>query len=643
MRIVYCTPISPRALPAPELTLSAAPAVFLCRLCASIADCQGFTFINNTATYRSAGGDPTFDIFLKSAVVASPDAGWSSYILVKPQLLFATYMDHMVLQASNPCLSGYGAAAGDSVAVVSSSDNAVRTGVVGPDLTWRVCLAAPQPPGGPYTINVTTALGSTLLQDVLFGEVWVASGQSNMAFGTQQAFNATAECAAASWPQLRVMTVAQLTSNVSLRDFGPGGIRQAWTAATPDSICGGGDFDYFTAVGYFYGRALQQRLAVPVGVIATTVPGTAIELWSSAEAMAQCNSSTGAGQRAAAVSVPPYAPAGPWHIARSLSASASGSLSLTDDSSLYNAMISPLLNVAIRGAIWYQGESNVGMPSYACRFPALINDWRAKWTATSGTPPAFPFLFVQLSPYYYSTPPPCLDGGNGAADPGLLPLQRIVQTGALSLPAVGMASAIDIGDAASPYWPGSVHPRNKRVVAERLALEARRMVYGESGLLSRGPQLASVALAPDDRDHEGSYHSKDSTTLALTFTSVGDGLAVTSLAQVAFVATYNDSTRVPASILPTNMTADTLCVYLTPAFGSEQLYPVSIDALWFDFPVVPVYNSGGLPLEPFRINLNSTALKLAKMGAAMGAALGAGAELARDGQGRPLLWQAPGQ
>ena len=113
----------------------------------------------------------------------------------------------------------------------------------------------------------------------LFGEVWVASGQSNMAFSVSQAFNASAECAAsASFPSLRLFTVAQNFAwgkyhTGEPRDFNASGVRQPWSVASPASVCGGGDFDYFSAVAYFFCRDLQAKLGLPVGCVATSVPG----------------------------------------------------------------------------------------------------------------------------------------------------------------------------------------------------------------------------------------------------------------------------------------------------------------------------------------------------------------------------------
>ncbi len=580
--------------------------------------------------------------FFAAAAAVAASATSSAAPPPPPRLLSATYSSGMVLQHDAPCLWGY-AQPSSPVSLTllpgpgnPSPSSPTASGTAGPDSRWRACFSGLVPSTASWSLNVTAAqpvapnASTVLLADVLLGEVWIGGGQSNFAFTLDQAFNASAECAdAANYPTLRIFTVAQLESNVTLDDLDPAtGIWQPWASvADPGVACRPG-FDFYSnsAVGFFFGRALVRKLGIPVGIVSSTVPGTAIELWMSPEAFAACNASAAsasdaerAAERAARVrhadellSMPASVLASQpvWRLPRSLA------LRDGTDGYLYNGMIAPLLGVSIRGAIFFQGESNVGMPSYSCRFPALITDWRAKWEATSSTSPNFPFLFVQLAPYYPNAPPTCLAGGNPITDPGELPLQRITQTLALALPATGMASAVDIGDAASPFWPGSVHPRNKLVVGERLALEARRIVYGEAGLVTRGPQLAALEVVPDDMDHEGSYHSKDATTFRLHFESTGDGIMLTAQAQVAFVATYNDSTRVPGTMLPTNLTSTSVDVYLTPAFSAIVPFPVSLDALWFDFPVVPLVNTPGLlPLEPFIVPVNASAVECARSGA----------------------------
>ena len=294
--------------------------------CAADARCKGFTYNGG------AGPGPAFTMLLKDAISTGSGAGWVSYIKEVPRVLTGSFSNSAVLQHDAPCLSGYGNnATGAAVSVTTDADgNAAHATTVGADNTWRLCLPA-MAPGGPWSINVSVAgFGSEVLADVLFGEVWVASGQSNMAFAVSQSYNATAECAAASsFPNLRVMSVTQGGSPTPQPDFGPYGIRLPWARASAQTVCGG-DFDYISAVGFFFARDLHVALGtatMPVGLIVSSVPGTAIEAWSSPAVLEACT------DRA--------------------------------DSTLWNSMIVPLLGVSIRGAIWYQGAFLAAHPRRA--------------------------------------------------------------------------------------------------------------------------------------------------------------------------------------------------------------------------------------------------------------------------------------
>jgi hypothetical protein len=332
---------------------------------------------------------------------------------------------------------------------------------------------------------------------------------------------------------------------------------------------------------YFFCRDLQNHLGVPVGCIATSVPGTNIELWSSRVALAQC----------------PYSklvkePAPNW-------------------SALWEAMVAPLTRITVRGFVWYQGtdfptrsstwkprlcitlihcafvlitgEANVGSRDvYGCRFKAMVQDWRNRFSTDGHTNDSAPFLFVQLAGWHADKPSfgglPCMieggaasgwhpaQSGHGAAAStfgGPVPQQRLVQLQALTLPHVGMACTVDLGDAGGPYWPGSIHPRSKQPVAARLLLEARRIAYGETGLLSRGPQLQHIELLPSDAPG-GSYHSKSVQIMRLHWNATGEGLVVAAggYGNVVFVATLNNSLSVPCTLLPTNLTRTSCDVYL---------------------------------------------------------------------------------
>ena len=584
-------------------------------LCAADARCLGFTYDSNS------GPGPSFTMLLKDAISTGSGEGWVTYIKEAPRVLTGSFSNSAVLQHDAPCLSGYGNnVTGAAVAVSTDADgNAAHATTVGADNTWRLCLPA-MAPGGPWSINVSVAgFGAVTLADILFGDVWVASGQSNslccalairacanvcshpnllrrfslslprtptppVAFTVAQAYNATAECAAASsFPNLRVMSVAQGGSPAPQPDFGPYGIRLPWSRASAQTVCGG-DFDYVSAVGYFFARDLHVALGtatMPIGLIVSSVPGTAIEAWSSPEVLAACT------DRA--------------------------------DSTLWNNMIVPLLGVSIRGAVWYQGESNEADYHYNCTFPGMISDWRKQWKAApSPGGLGFPFIFAQLSPYMDQAPLSCLaEGGPGVPlYTGNLPGGRLRQLYAFTQPNVGMASAIDLADHASPFWPGSIHPRWKQPVGHRMSLEARRIAYGETALVSRGPQIASIFgfMACLDTDYGcGSYHEKDAVVLRLAFSSVGDGLNVITFAATQLTTTWQNRTatppvscRVPCSIVPTSVTPTTLDLYCTAEAYCVSVQPEGgVDALFYDLPVVAVFNSAGLPMEPFSLNIST--------------------------------------
>ena len=556
-------------------------------LCSSTPACSGFTYNSqardavNSTTY-----DPLFNIFLKSSSSSTGSGdGWFAYVKIANTILSATFTDSLVLQVDAPCLWGYGNnITGATVQVITDADGGkIHSSTVNENNTWSVCIPN-MVYGGPWSIDVSVdGYGNQTLSDVLFGEVWVGSGQSNFAFATSQSFNATAECAAANFSNIRVMTVAQGGSAVPHSDFGPSGIRAKWARATPESICGGGDFDYTSAVGYFFARDLHLATNIPIGLIVTSVPGTPIEAWASPKVLAECNINV-------------------------------------NNSQLWNNMVVPLLEISIAGAIFYQGEANAGDDSYACSFPGMITDWRANWRMGTN----FTFIFTQLSPYYNEAAECLAEGGQGLPTYlGILPKGRLRQEAALSLERVGMASAIDIADPSSPFWPGSVHPRWKQPIGHRMSLEARRINYGESVLVTRGPQIKTIlAFSGCKYDFScGSYHQKDAVVLRLTFNSVGDGLVISNFAVVAFLATFNNASapispacRVPGSIVPMNSgdVTDFIDVYIT---GDEHcvggttgtLYLMgSFDSLFFDVPVVTIRNSIGLPMEPFSVNITTS-------------------------------------
>jgi sialate O-acetylesterase len=301
--------------------------------------------------------------------------------------------------------------------------------VTGLDGVWRQQLP-PQPASlASYNITATSsATGSASLSDVLFGDVIVCGGQSNMQFSLSAALNATAEIAAANYPYIRLFTVGQGTSsNTPLVDLNT--TEQPWTATTPATVSQG-DFGVFSAICYLTGRDLFNALGgeVPLGLISNNWGGTCLQSWVPASVTDVCGD-------------PP--PVGPINI-------------------LYNSMINPYAvgPMAVSAFLWSQGECNADANQtdfYACAFKPMIQAWRASFSVAR--PDAF-FGFEVL-PAYIS---------DASFSPASLPYEREAQLTALALPGVAAANAIDLGDALAPH--GSVHPRNKTAVARRLAAAA---------------------------------------------------------------------------------------------------------------------------------------------------------------------------
>jgi len=453
---------------------------------------------------------------------------------------------HMVLQRAPQRANLWGwTQAGTTVSVVFNSKT--YTSRAATDGSWNVFLDATAA-GGPYKISVTSSRGeSAVLEDVLFGDVWVCGGQSNMQFTVASAFNATAEiAAAANYPNIRVYTVGQkTTSPTPLKELQT--VSQPWVVASPQSI-GAGNWSEFSAVCWFFGRDLYDELKVPLGLFSDNWGGTIVQAWSSPEALSKCNVSV-------QVEAPP-----------------------NDKSDLWNAMIVPILPMTITGAIWYQGESNEPQPDYyACAFPEMINDWRLKWGGETNK--EFPFYFVQLAPWL----------GDNAGEAKI----RLAQMYATKLPNVGVATAMDWGDPTSPWQ--SVHPRYKQIVGQRLSLVALGMNYKKS-VQYEGPEFAGWRVnspAPN-------------VLVQVTFTpqSIGSGLTLQPKkcdptvppAQCStFEIGLDNGHWVTATA---SLQGNVLYLQANVATG---LQVTGVRYAWSTYPVATLYNRNGLPALPFAV------------------------------------------
>ncbi|XP_062522422.1 sialate O-acetylesterase-like [Corticium candelabrum] len=426
----------------------------------------------------------------------------------------------------------------------------------------------PMEEGGPVDVlAMSTITGDqALLRNVMFGDVFFCSGQSNMEFTLGSGFNASEEIARANlYPNIRLMTVGQRTASPTpLTELQT--IEQEWSIASNESV-GGEDWTYFSAVCWLFGRDIHDYLkgAVPIGLISTNWHGTPVQDWCSSDALAKCNQT------------------------KCKHATCNGVGADEGNSALYNSMIAPFLPMRALGAIWYQGEENVGTGPqfgedyYACQFPAMIEDWRDKFDLKD-----MYFGFVQLAAYKEN-------GGTPVA------ALRSGQLAALELPMVGMASAVDLGDLYSPL--GSIHPRNKQTVARRLAATAKALIYKEI-LVHQGPMFAG-AFAANSSKISGSI---DETSVLISFDpdTLGSGLIMKKVCcpedldykycsgfqlQTADQSWHNAMAMVYGDtvVVSSAMVEDQRVLGVRYGYG--------------DWPVMTIFNKEGFPAIPFTYTL----------------------------------------
>lgn len=475
---------------------------------------------------------------------------------VEPNSLFS---DGAVLQ-QGVAVPVWGAGKDGEQITVKIQDQTVSTTVR--DGRWLVRLK-PMKAGGPFTMTITGD-NTVTINNVLVGEVWLCSGQSNMAFHLAQAANAAEAIAAAGDSQLRLFTVPYGATDTPKTEV-PG----SWKESSPETARG------FSAVAWFFGHELRRALKVPIGLIHSSVGGTPAEAWTSratleadpdlketleryAEQVKKYDPVAAAAQHEralekhkeavakakAAGEKPPPAPRAPAD-PRQASVRPCG---------LYNAMIAPLQPYAIAGAIWYQGESNAGRAvEYRKLFPAMIQNWRQAWGQGD-----FPFLFVQIAPHQGMKPE--------IREAQLLSWQKV--------PGTAMVVITDVGD------EKDIHPTKKEPVGQRLALAARALAYGENIEYS-GPVYASMKV---EGDHA-----------VLSFTHIGTGLMAKDGELKGFTIAGADGSFVPAKAA---IDGDKVVVS-----SHEVPKPAAVRYGWANTPDVNLFNKEGLPATPFRTDV----------------------------------------
>ncbi|MEI6235807.1 MAG: sialate O-acetylesterase [Planctomycetota bacterium] len=350
---------------------------------------------------------------------------------VKPNPLFT---DGAVLQRGQNVPVWGTANNGEKVTVEFAGQTVSTTAQAG---KWRVELK-PLEAGGPYEMKITGE-NTVTLKNVLVGEVWVASGQSNMALQFNATTSFEVDRPKATYPKIHMLTVARATSLLPVDE-----VKGRWVECTPETA------GEFSAVAYYFARDLHAKLGVPVGVISASVGGTPAQGWTSEEGIEAPGLKLLANQLKAARANPPE------------------KLQPRVPSTLFNGMIAPVVPYGIKGVIWYQGEANSGKAKeYQTLFPALISDWRAKWKLGD-----FPFLYVQIAPFKGKPPE--------IREAQFLTLAKTKNT--------AMVVTTDVGDA------DNIHPKAKEPVGHRLSLAARALAYGEKIEYS-GPLYESMKAA----------------------------------------------------------------------------------------------------------------------------------------------------
>lgn len=438
-----------------------------------------------------------------------------------------------------------------------------RSAEASPAGRWILRLPR-QVSGGPDPLVVRGATRSLTLTNVLVGEVWVCSGQSNMEWPLSRAENGEQDIARAGNPLIRLLTVPRLKATAPVED-----IQSAWQLCEPATVPG------FSAVAFHFGRVLAQTRKVPIGLIHTSWGGSPAEAWMRPDvlegdpdfkvsildayrarvATSQANAADwdreAAELRAQGKQPTRPRPSPGWR-----------------PSELYHGMICPLVPYAIRGAIWYQGEANASRADeYARLFPSLIRNWRHDWDQGD-----FPFLAVQLAPWDRNRKR-SLEAIT--AEPGESSWAELREAQLLAtkvLPNVGLAVITDLGE------KDDIHPTRKRVVGERLALAARSIAYHEYSLTYSGPVFRYLTISGNQ--------------IRLSFDHVGRGLEARGGPLTGFQICGTDRAWVWG-----DARIDGKRVIVS---SPKVPKPVAVRYGWSDFPVVNLYNADGLPASPFR-------------------------------------------
>jgi sialate O-acetylesterase len=479
--------------------------------------------------------------------------------------LAAVFSDHMVLQRDKPVPVWGWADPGEKITVEFGGQ--IQCTVADADGKWQVKLDPMEASAESQTLIVRSEKPDRKadVSDVLVGEVWLGSGQSNMAMTVNRAKDFETEQAAAKFPLIRMFKEESTASATAQAES-----KGKWAVCSPETVAG------YSATLYFFGRELHRELNVPVGLINSSVGGTPIESWIAEDSQAkvpELKSLVDAQAKAAAAideatmkanhekqlarwkaqaekakkdgTKAPRRPTDPLEAIRRKG----------NSGGLFNGKISPLIPYAVRGIIWYQGEANSAPgkgPYYQYQLPLLVNDWRARWGEE------LPFAWVQLPNFGRE--------GEGWS------LVREAMLKTLSLPKTGMAITVDIGETKD------IHPKNKQDVGGRLALWALGEVYGKKVPATSGPLPAG--------------HEVNGDSITVTFLHADGGLVAKGGEVKGFVIAGEDQQWKLAQARIVGKTVE--------VSSSEVSKPVAVRYAWSADPDCNLFNEAGLPASPFR-------------------------------------------
>ncbi len=433
--------------------------------------------------------------------------------------------DHMVLQQNTDAGIWGKATPREKVQVITSWNEESYSTTSDKDGNWKLKVKTPAA-GGPYTITISDT-NSLTLNNVLIGEVWICSGQSNMqmtmsGYRNQPILGSNEAIALSKNKSIRLFTVERNKSLEQLQDFSGN-----WNECTPENV------SEFSATAYFFGRMIEEALDVPVGLICSSWGGTRIEPWMSENGFDKYNWVTLPDKKQ------------------------TGEFSQQTPTVLYNAMIKPMVGYAIKGGLWYQGESNRNEPDhYRELMSGLVENWRNEWGIGD-----FSFYYAQIAPFDYGT-----KGMNSAL------LREAQFKASTAISNIGMASLMDVGE------KHNIHPADKEAAGERLAYLALANTYEIKGIEYSGPVLKEMNI-------EGSL-------VKLTFDHATNGLTTFGKELVNFKIAGENKRFVPATAVITRSGISVVSPFVEK--------PVAIRYAFEDFVVGELFNTEGLPASSFR-------------------------------------------